>query len=52
MIKYIEILIIDDNSPDGNSVKVFKLMDKYNSLKPITRTAKLEISSTHKDIIN
>ena len=47
-----DILIIDDNSPDGNSVKVFKLMDKYNSLKPITRTAKLGISSTHKDIIN
>ena len=49
--KGIDILIIDDNSPDGTADKVRDLSSKYPSLSMIKRTGKLGVGSAHKDAL-
>ena len=44
----VDILIIDDNSPDGTGRKVLKLKDKYKRLFLVSRKKKLGLDSTHK----
>jgi len=51
-IKNLDLLIVDDNSPDGTSEITSNLINNYNNLKLITRCNKLGIGSAHKDIIN
>ena len=43
-----EILIIDDNSPDGTSAEVLKFTKKYNFIKLKSRQNKMGIGSAHK----
>ncbi len=43
-----EILIIDDNSPDGTSAEVLKFAKKYNFIKLKSRQNKMGIGSAHK----
>ena len=43
-----QILIIDDNSPDGTSTEVLKLKKKYKFIKLKSREKKLGIGSAHK----
>jgi len=45
------ILIIDDNSPDGTLSEVKYLKKKYNFINYIFRTKKLGIGSAHKEAI-
>ena len=40
-----EIIVVDDNSPDGTSELVRELMKKYSNLKLIKRKGKLGLSS-------
>ena len=44
----VDILIIDDNSPDGTSDEVLKLKDNIENLFLITREKKLGLDSAHK----
>ena len=44
-----EILIIDDNSPDGTAAEVIKFSKKYNFIKLKSRQKKMGIGSAHKD---
>ncbi len=43
-----EILIIDDNSPDGTAGEVLKFSKKYNFIKLKSRDNKMGIGSAHK----
>tara|TARA_Y100001970_G_scaffold266811_1_gene355991 strand:- start:305 stop:1012 length:708 start_codon:yes stop_codon:yes gene_type:complete len=43
-----EILIIDDNSPDGTAAEVLKFSKKYNFIKLKSRQKKMGIGSAHK----
>ena len=43
-----DILIIDDNSPDGTGRKVLKLKNKDKNLFLISRKKKLGLDSAHK----
>jgi dolichol-phosphate mannosyltransferase len=47
--KEIDILIIDDNSPDSTANKVRDLSSEYPSLSMIKRPRKLGVGSAHKD---
>ncbi len=40
-----EVIVIDDNSPDGTALAVKKLNEKYGNIKIIERPAKLGLSS-------
>ena len=44
-----DILIIDDNSPDGTSEKIKKLQNNFNNLFLIERSGKLGLDSAHKE---
>ena len=44
----VDILIIDDNSPDGTGRKVLKLKDKDKRLFLVSRKKKLGLDSAHK----
>ena len=44
----VDILIIDDNSPDGTSNKIIKLKKDIKNLFLITREKKLGLDSAHK----
>ena len=43
-----EILVIDDNSPDGTATEVLKLKKKYKFIKLKSREKKMGIGSAHK----
>ena len=43
-----DILIIDDNSPDGTHKEVLKFIKKHKFIKLIVRKMKLGIGSAHK----
>ena len=43
-----QILVIDDNSPDGTSEKVVKYIKKYKFIKIKKRKKKLGVGSAHK----
>ena len=45
---YVDILIIDDNSPDGTGTKIEKLKKKIDNLFLISRKKKLGLDSAHK----
>ena len=47
----LDILIVDDNSPDGTSGIIIELQKKINNLILITRKKKLGLGSAHKRII-
>ena len=44
-----DILIIDDNSPDGTSKEIKKLQNNFNNLFLIERSGKLGLDSAHKE---
>ena len=44
-----DILIIDDNSPDGTSEEIKKLQNNFNNLFLIERNGKLGLDSAHKE---
>ena len=44
----VDILIIDDNSPDGTSKEILRLKRNINNLFLITREKKLGLDSAHK----
>lgn len=44
-----DILIIDDNSPDGTANKVLKLQSAYKNIFLIVRKEKLGLDSAHKE---
>jgi len=44
-----EIIVIDDNSPDGTSNEVIKLSQKYDNIKLILRPEKMGLGSAYKD---
>ncbi len=44
-----DILIIDDNSPDGTSEEIKKLQNNFNNLFLIERSGKLGLDSAHKE---
>ena len=44
----VDILIIDDNSPDGTSKEILRLRNKMKNLILITREKKLGLDSAHK----
>ncbi len=46
--KYADILIIDDNSPDGTGILLKKIEQEDNSLKVIIRDGKLGLDTAHK----
>ena len=46
--KNVDILIIDDNSPDGTGKKILKLKKKYKNLFLIIRKKKLGLDTAHK----
>lgn len=48
----VEILVVDDNSPDGTSDKVRDFQAKRSQIHLITRPAKLGLGSAHKFAIN
>jgi dolichol-phosphate mannosyltransferase len=45
--KEFDVLIIDDNSPDGTAVIVKKLMDKFNDLHLLERSGKLGLGTAY-----
>ena len=46
--KYADILIIDDNSPDGTGILLKKMEQEDNNLKVIIRNGKLGLDTAHK----
>tara|TARA_B110000046_G_C13008532_1_gene405562 strand:- start:153 stop:851 length:699 start_codon:yes stop_codon:yes gene_type:complete len=46
--KYADILIIDDNSPDGTGVLLKKIEQENNNLKVVIRDGKLGLDTAHK----
>ena len=44
----VDILIIDDNSPDNTAEKVIQLKKKYNNITLITRDSKKGLDTAHK----
>ena len=48
----VDILVVDDNSPDGTSEKIREIQTKCSQIKLITRPAKLGLGSAHKFAIN
>ncbi len=46
--KNIDILVIDDNSPDGTGKKLLKLKKKYKNLSVLIRKKKLGLDTAHK----
>ena len=46
--KYADILIIDDNSPDGTGILLKKIEQEDNKLKVIIRNGKLGLDTAHK----
>ena len=44
-----DILIIDDNSPDGTSEEIKKLQNNFNNLFLIERSGKLGLDTAHKE---
>ncbi len=46
--KNVDILIIDDSSPDGTDKKLLKLKKKYKNLSVIIRKKKLGLDTAHK----
>ncbi len=47
-----EVIIVDDNSPDGTAKEVKRLSKKYKSINLIVRPTKLGIASAYRDGIN
>ena len=47
-IKEIDILIIDDNSPDGTSKKIEDYQKKFGNINLITRKNKEGLDTAHK----
>ena len=47
-----EILIIDDNSPDGTAIEILKFSKKYKFIKLKSRRNKMGIGSAHKYGVN
>ncbi|MBO6469397.1 MAG: glycosyltransferase [Pelagibacteraceae bacterium] len=50
--KNIDILIVDDNSPDGTIEEIKKLQKKFNNIFLVVRIGKLGLGSAHKRIIH
>ena len=50
--KNIDLLIVDDNSPDGTIEEVKKLQKKINNIFLVVRMRKLGLGSAHKRIIH
>jgi len=50
--KNIDILIVDDNSPDGTIEEIKKLQKKINNIFLVVRMGKLGLGSAHKRIIH
>ena len=48
----IDILIVDDNSPDGTIEEIKKLQKKINNIFLVVRMVKLGLGSAHKRIIH
>ena len=48
----VDILVVDDNSPDGTSEKIRDIQTKCSQITLITRPAKLGLGSAHKFAIN
>ena len=46
--KNIDILVIDDNSPDGTGKKLLKLKKKYKNLSVLIRKKKLGLDTAQK----
>ena len=46
--KYADILIIDDNSPDGTGILLKKIEQEDHNLKVIIRNGKLGLDTAHK----
>ena len=46
--KYVDILIIDDNSPDGTGILLKKIEQKDDNLKVVIRDGKLGLDTAHK----
>ena len=46
--KYVDILIIDDNSPDGTGILLKKIEKEDKNLKVIIRDGKLGLDTAHK----
>ena len=44
-----DLLIIDDNSPDGTSTEINKMQKKFNNIFLITRDGKLGLDTAHKE---
>jgi len=48
----LDVLFLDDNSPDGTGVVLDRISEKYSNVHVIHRTGKLGIGSAHIDGIN
>ena len=44
-----DLLIIDDNSPDGTSIEIKKMQKKFNNIFLIERNGKLGLDTAHKE---
>ena len=44
-----DLLIIDDNSPDGTSAKIKEIQKKFNNIFLVLRKGKLGLDTAHKE---